>query len=154
MYPFIYDISEVIVSPLCHSFPLAYIFTMIPSKSSVTKKKGTPGTTKEMIKEETKAGIIFTFIQEDFEIESFICIDPIFARVEGYQTDASFLTAEMVDYMKSELTKKLPEDDHSTTIHPLSEENAHRFLYEYTSCMDTCVGGEKATAIYVAVVSF
>ena len=123
----------------------------------VTKMKGpATTTTKEVIDlsdeddEETKTGFIFTFISDDHQFESSICTDPIFARVKGHQTDASFLTAEMITHIKSEIAKKFPDDDHSDTVHPLSEEAARCFLCAYAECMDKCYGGEKATATYVA----
>ena len=149
-----------------HLVTLNFPMTLTPSSSkpvakssgaaAVTKMKGAPATTKEVIDlsddddEKTKSGVIFTFISDDGQFESFTCTDPIFARVEGHQKNASFLTAEMVDHIKSELAKEFQSDDHSDNVHPLSEEDARCFLYEYTSCMDSCSGGEKATATYVA----
>lgn len=38
---------------------------------------------------------------------------------------------------------------HNDKVHPLSDDDARMMFYQYTSCVDKCWGGEKATAVYV-----
>lgn len=112
-------------------------FATSASSSAVAKSSGAAVVTKkkrgdavlnfsdESDDEETRAGVILTFTNDEGNFQAHICKDPIFASVDGFQSDASFLKATMVDFIKSELSKKFPEHDYSAKVHPLLDDDAH-----------------------------
>jgi len=103
-----------------------------------------------------KSGMLFTFIEEDMGISSYISRDPIFDGVVGYQKSHKFLTAPMVEHMKAEIVKADNEEEYgvseiSKINHPLSEDQVVELLNMFAECMEECKGGEKIHASFTFV---
>ena len=84
------------------------------------------------------------------DIDTYVTKHPVFDSVKGFQTDFSFLTEEIVDHMKKAVRKSLDDVDVSLYSFPLDEERALDLVYNYTSCMTKCKGGEITGASMVA----
>lgn len=80
--------------------------------------------------------------------------DPVFDSVEGFQKKFGFLTGEMVDHMKSEVGKVHEDVDVSVYSFPIEEESALELVYNYTSCVKKCRGGDTFGACMVTDVDF
>ena len=98
-------------------------------------------------------GMMFVFSLVDGETTSFISYSPIFEKVSGYQMNYDFITQEMYGKMVESL-KLEPEEDFFNKEMPKNAEKMGEFLYEYTTMMEECIGGEIPAAIYALQVHF
>ena len=105
-------------------------------------------------KSTTEKGMMITFVHEDLEIKTFVTKDPVFDSVVGFQKNFSFLTEEMVNKMKEEVGKVHDDVDVSLYSFPLDSEMALDLVYNYTSCMKECRGGETCSSTVVAYFCF
>lgn len=112
-------------------------------KKTVQPKKSTTG-----------KGMMVTFVHEDLEIKTFVTKDPVFDSVVGFQKNFSFLTEEMVNKMKEEVGKVHDDVDVSLYSFPLDDDMALDLVYNYTSCMKECRGGETCSSTAVAYFGF
>ena len=112
--------------------------------------KGSPGK-KKMKKGK---GMMFTFISDDMDVVIRISRDPIFDRVVGFQKHTDFLSEDMVEHIKTEVSKVHPEVDTSVYKYPLSEDRANELLFSFTSCMSKCKNGDTFGASYTTVYFF
>ena len=114
----------------------------------------TPLVKKGETKKPSGGGMIFTFVHEDMEIQTLITKDPVFDGVVGFQKDFKFLTEEMVEHLKSEVGRVHDDVDTSIFSYPLDHEKALDLVYNYSSCMKKCKGGETACAFMVNYIEF
>jgi hypothetical protein len=104
---------------------------------------------KAKVEEKKSGGMMFTFISDDRQVTSYICRDPVFQTVIGLQTNTDFLTEEMVEHMKYEISIDDPERDLSGFDYPLKDGYGWSLLYFFCDCMEICTGGETSTASYL-----
>ncbi|CAM9531564.1 unnamed protein product [Pylaiella littoralis] len=97
-------------------------------------------------------GMIFTFIHKNMKIRTWIANNPVFDSVEGVQENFGFLTKDMVDHMKSEVSKVHEDIDVSDYPFPIDEDSALDLVYNYTSCIKKCRRGEKSGAVMVTYI--
>ena len=120
------------------------------SKNPLITKKG--DTVKQTKKSHGK-GMMFTLIDEFMEVKTHVSYDPVFDTVVGFQASPeSFLTAEIVDHMKSVVAEKYSDVDVSSFSFPLTSEGAVELVLQYASCTKACKGGETSGA-YCAFVT-
>lgn len=136
------------------------LFTMSPQpKTASPTVAKTPIVTKmgkldrSNSKNEGGAGMLFTMIDDDSEINTYISTDPIFDTVIGYQASPTFLTREMVEHIKSRILEAYEADGEdgsriSGFTHPLSEQETRELLHEFSACMKECTGGEEIHASF------
>lgn len=123
------------------------------SKTPLVKKSvGTKGVQTK--KAATGKGMMFTFIHEDMDIKTYFTKDPVFDSVKGFQKNFGFLTEEMVDKMKEGVRKAHADVDVSVYSFPINEDLSLDLVYNYTSCMQECRGGEVASASMVAYAEY
>lgn len=97
----------------------------------------------------TATGILFIFNDVDNQVSAYVSKDPVFDCVEGFQYSTSFLTPEMIEFMRGELVKRRPEDAQcfSSTAGKMDAEALGNLLYAFADgFMVECQGGEVAAA--------
>lgn len=129
-----------------------------PIESGVSKtplvKKCDSVTSVQAKKAAIGKGMMFTFVHEDLDIKTYVTKDPVFDSVEGFQKNFGFLTEEMVDHMKEGVSKVHNDVDVSVYSFPLNEDLSFDLMYNYTSCMKECRGGEISGASMVTYADF
>jgi hypothetical protein len=103
--------------------------------------------TLDLPPKDTRGGMLFIVAMSDNETRAYIGHSPIFHHVRGYQDSTCFLSDDMIKRMVGELEEKDPE--YKGIACGTTEEDINLFLYEYTSCMTECKGGEVPRATFL-----
>ena len=143
-----------------HSFTTTfvqyYIWTTILQmiQNSVTSflvenisKKGPDPIIKCKSEEDKIEGVMFVFTFEDGESSSFMCYDSMFDGINGYQNSNDFITENMLSKMINQLKIEEGEEFYGSEF-PLNKEDMDMLLFEYSSLMFSCEGGENPSALY------
>lgn len=98
-------------------------------------------------------GIMFVFNFEDGESSSFICYDSMFDGIYGYHMNNDFITERMFSKIINQLKIEEGEEFYNSKF-PLSKEDMNMLLFEYSSLMFECEGGENPAALYTCSIFF
>lgn len=119
--------------------------TATPTRSATHVKTPTLGkgpAVRNSTTDKAAEGMIFVFALSDMVTESYISHDLIFKAVSGFHYEAEIITGDMIASMAEQVKKVDP--TYTGLREQYTREDMNSFLYNYTSCMESCGSGQAS----------